>query len=133
MTSKSLLTECAENALAEIQRIESQIVALHYACKDIRRDYSYENEAMKDFSALHGSLYRRLSEAYRKLFMFGLVSTDFKMLYKARQKALEHYLNEKSSIMGYLGFRDSWECEVEDRLRSEVKQAKEMFEREKNN
>jgi hypothetical protein len=128
MTSKSILTECAENSLVEIQKIESQIVALHYACRDIRKDYSYEQEAIKDFSALHGSLYRRLNEAYRKLFMFGAISTDNKMLYKARKKAFEHYLSEKSSIMGYLGFKDSWECELEDRFRSEVKCAKERFE-----
>lgn len=133
MTSKSLLTECAENALAEIQKIESQIVALHYACRDIRDDYSRENEAVKDFSALHGSLYNRLNEAYRKLFMFGAISTDHEMLYKAREKAFEHYLTEKSSIMGYLGFKDSWECELEDRFRSEIARAKEMTEKEKKN
>lgn len=133
MNSKSLIKECAENALAEIQRVESQIVALHYACKDVRQDYSYEQAAIKDFSALHGSLYRRLNEAYRKLFMFGAISTDNETLYKAREKAFEHYLDEKSSIMGYLGFKDSWECELEDRFRSEIKQAKEMFDREKKN
>jgi hypothetical protein len=133
MTSKSILTECAENALTEIQRIESQIVALHYACCDIRKDYSYEQEAIKDFSALNGSLYRRLNEAYRKLFMFGVVSTDNKMLHKAREKAFEHYLGEKNSIMGYLGFKDSWECELEDRFRSEIKCAKEKFDKEKKN
>lgn len=130
MTSKSILTECAENALAEIQKIESQIVALHYACKDIRQQYSYEKEAIQDFSALNGSLYNRLNEAYRKLFMFGMISTDHKMLYKAREKAFNRYLDEKSSIMGYLGFKDSWECELEDRFRSEIKQAKENFEKQ---
>lgn len=130
MTSKSIITECAENALEEIQRIESQIFALHYACKEIREDYSYEQMAIKDFSALHASLYRRLNEAYRKLFMFGAISTDNEMLYKAREKAFQHYLGQKEYIMGYLGFKDSWECELEDRFRSEIKRAKENFEKQ---
>ena len=133
MTSQSLLTECAENALAEIQKIESQIVALHYACKEIREDYSYEQMAIKDFSALHASLYRRLNEAYRKLFMFGAISIDNEMLYIARQKAFAHYLGQKDYIIGYLGFKGSWECELEERFRSEIQCAKEIAENERKN
>lgn len=127
MNSPSLIKECCQNALDEIQQIESQIVALHYACKD----YSHENAAIKDFSAIHASLYHRLNEAYRKLFMFGMVSTDYEMLMKAREKAFKHYLDEKTHIMGYLGFDGSWSCEIEDRFRGEISRAKEMFESEK--
>ena len=90
-------------AFAAVKDAEIRILALEYACRELRRESHYFGEALKDYSALHSTLYKRLNDAWSNLMMWTVVNpqdTEFKDA--VAQMVWERYLSEGNEIMGYL-------------------------------
>ena len=119
MKNNSKVNVAAQNALNKVVICENKIKALHYAISGLNRRFEIYHEAKLDFSHLHSLLYQELNEAYRVLFMWGVLMKG-EVLEKAKKAALDHYLNEKNGIMGYLNMEGKFPCELEDQFRAEI-------------
>lgn len=120
--SKMKLNQAFYTALDRVEVAKSRILALHYAFYPLRSAGRFSGEPKKEFSALHALLYEQLNDAFRALLMFA----DFVGPEKhdaARLAAAKHYLNEKSSIMQYLGFDGEYGALDDSLFREEIKQA----------
>ena len=124
MNDKKFIEQAFECAYKEVCDLEQRIAALQYSISPVQKGkwsvgnskYRSENE----YGALYSELYDLLNESYRKVFMFGVVSCDRKLMAKAKKMAFDHYLKENSNIMSYLGFEGSYSCELEDKFRKEL-------------
>lgn len=119
MENKSKINEATQNALNKVMICENRIKALHYAVGDLQRVFEYDKKSKLDFSNLHCSLYEKLNEAYRVLFMWGVLN-EREFLEKAKKAALDHYLNERTNIMSYLNMEGKYPCKLEQEFRAEI-------------
>lgn len=119
MKKNGKLNEAAQNALNKVVICENKIKALHYAINGLDRKFELYHEAKLDFSRLHCLLYQELNEAYRVLFMWGVLNKG-EALETAKKAALDHYLSEKTNIMNYLNIEGSYPGELENQFRAEI-------------
>ena len=119
MKNKKFIEQAFEHAYKEACDLQQRIAALHYAAKPIREN-NYEDLAKQDFESLHVSLYRRLNDAYSRVFMFGVVSCDKSLMAQAKKMAFDRYLKENNEIMSYLDFHGSYPVALEDEFRKEL-------------
>lgn len=110
------IVRAIEAAHLEVQIMKNKIVALNYAMRPV--SISYGNRIQGNVDELRASLYAQLNEAYRKLFMWGLVA-DSESIAKIRQMAVKQYLTDAHSIRHYLGFDDDDDYD-EDLFRAEI-------------
>lgn len=111
-----------ESAYIEVCDLQQRITALHYALKPIRDKHYSNKEVDQDFSKLHCALFDALNEAYRRVFMFSIISGDRECMRKAKETAFDRYLRENCEIMGYLNFlpSESYSCDLEKQFRAEL-------------
>jgi hypothetical protein len=113
-------------ALKAVEIAKSRIHALHYAMQGARERGFGNVKEQQEFSALHSLLYKNLNDAYRDLFMWGVVSKDAERL--ARKEAFRHYLREGVTIMQYLDHTrmhpSQWSAQEEKEFRAEIKAEK---------
>ena len=111
-----------ESAYTEVCDLQFRITALHYALKPIRDKHNYNKEVDQDFSKLHCALFYELNEAYRKLFMWGIISGDQECMRKAKEAAFDRYLRGNCEIMSYLNFSplESYPSDLEKQFRAEL-------------
>ena len=124
MKNKKYIEQAFEYSYGKVCDLEQRIAALHYAAKPVRNKHlntKGESKANVDFGNLHSELYNQLNEAYRNVFMFGVVSYDKKLIVRAKKLAFEHYLKEKCEIMSYLDFHGSYPCDLETQFKKELK------------
>jgi len=119
---KSYIKQAFESAYTEVCDSQQRITALHYALKPIRDKRNYNKEVDQDFSKLHCALFSELNEAYRKLFMWGIISGDQECMRKAKEAAFDRYLRENCEIMSYLSFSplESYPSDLEKQFRVEL-------------
>ena len=123
MKDKKFIEQAFENAYKEVCDLEQRIAALQYSIGPIethRGRYGQKYRAEDEFSALYSQLYDFLNKAYSKVFMFGVVSCNRKLMAKAKKAAFDHYLKRNSEIMSYLGFTGSYPCDLEEKFRKEL-------------
>lgn len=111
-------TVAIESALESIKLQEARIVALHFACGEVRN-----NGNPAGFAELHALMYRNLNEAYRRLLIFGILVKD-DVQDRVRAKVMRRYLDSGTSIMAYLHIDGEcpsiWSGEDEKAFRQEL-------------
>lgn len=116
------LDKAAEVALAKIELCEQRIHALAFAVWGLELR---PGEAREEHNALYAILYRRLNEAYRDLFMWGVVIGD-DVRKEARRMAYKRFLEEGKTIMGYLDMTNTysghWNKKEVEEFRAEIKE-----------
>lgn len=116
------LNKAAEVALAKIELCEQRIHALAFAVWGLELR---PGEARKEHNALYAILYRRLNEAYRDFFMWGVVIGD-DVRKEARRMAYRRFLEEGISITGYLNmtgtYSGRWNAKEIEEFRAEIKE-----------
>lgn len=84
-----------------------------------------EGPLAQSLEVIHGALYKRISEAYRGLAMFGSITNDPELCRVARIRAYDRFLSKNMAIMQMLDHRGrlpgSWSTKVEDEFRKELK------------
>lgn len=116
------VSKAFEQSMTKVYEAEQRIAALHYAMEELSKDWGRRRErpqADEQFSLLHASLYQQLNDAYRNVFMWGVVSGDTQLLLRARKAAFNHYLKSNSEIMSHLGF--SWEESIPIKLEEDFR------------
>lgn len=124
MKNKKFIEQAFEHAYQEVCDLEQRIAALNYSVRPLQNNkwkHAQKYRAEDEFGALYSQLYELLNLAYSKVFMFGIVSCDRKLMAKAKRAAFDHYLKQNSEIMGYLGFHGSHSSDLEDKFRKELK------------
>lgn len=126
---KKHLKEAFTQALSKVIDCEQRIVALHYALKPLRNNWSKRGNSpsIEKFSSLHAELYEELNRNYQNLFMFSIINNDMKMLNQARKLAIDNFLSDRHVIMQYLGFDGSYSCDLEKEFRNEIKEIKDKL------
>ncbi len=109
------------NALATVELCEQRLAALHFAMKGIE---SRTKELSEECNRLHTQLCDNLNNAYRNIFMWGIVTNKPEYQKEARRIAFKKFLAEQINIMCYLEldnqYPGSWQVEEEEEFRKEI-------------
>ena len=123
-TKKQFVKEVVEKKLSKIEELENAISNLVYI-----KNLITEKRPSREPSALEGSfenimnhLFRKMTENYKDLFMFSVISKDQELLNRARKKAIERYFKENSEIMHYLGYEGPVSSEIHNAFRKELEE-----------
>ena len=119
-----MLRTVARNVLSRVEIAKERIAAFAFATAGPRHRTEKEQD---QYSAIHASLYHELNEAYKNVFMWGIISADEDLLKEARAQAFQWYLDEHCSIIHYLHLGEippSWRSSEEEGLRDLINKLK---------
>ena len=123
MKNKKFIEQAFEHAYLAVSDIQQRVAALHYAVSSLQKNKwnsGIKYRAQDEFGSLHSQLYDLLNDAYAKVFMWGVVSCDRKLMARAKKLAFDHYLKENSEIMSYLDFHNEFPSALEEEFRKEL-------------
>lgn len=119
-----MVDQAVTAAFAGVELAEHKLQAFQYAIYALRRDRAKDEELEKALRIVWGALYAECNEAYRKVFMWGSVVPS-KARAEAKKIALNRFLHESASIIGYLypdgNHPSSWSSEEQKKFREEIK------------
>jgi hypothetical protein len=116
--------QAVESALEGVAICRSRIVALHYVIHGLGSRGRGDESLGRAIETINARLYEELSEAYKRLFMWGVIDDEART--KAAEAAASYYLAERSDVMKYLfpdpraGTPPSYFARHEKELRREI-------------
>ena len=123
----STINKATESALARVGICEARIRALFFAFEGVMDKITRKTK--DEYSMLWVELHKDLNDAYRQLFMWGVINPKVRL--KAKEMAYQHYLRKNSEIMHLLnqdGSYTSYSVQEEQNFRQEIDYLKKEIE-----
>lgn len=117
--------EAIDAAFAGVELQESRVRAFEYAVREVAGRFPGLSGALSEVRA---AIYQNLLDAYRRVFMWGLLEPKARL--RAKELAFSKFLKEDAAIMEYLDPEHKspggWMSEEEERFRREIEELKKV-------